>query len=337
VRRLLLVALLALLLPVARQAVVPREAAAEVIVESARKALFPPPNPRHYGYGQYNKLIPKVRGSGVLTWRATDNYGWAPWRSVVARAMDTGSDYAYSLGNVLASHDWNVSVREAASWEAPDIEFFAESSGFVAAKCGGEFAVACVRMLDPLPVPVYVRAAAVATYVFSGQAATLEHETWHPLAQACDQYAGFTSDANGNCVPSASVQFRCTSNPDTLMDCNLSARFPQPYDMETAAYVYFSARFERCNLGFPPPCAGLDGPNKVVWWCDRDAKAQYVYVFFREPDGFVWSRSEFWFLADGRYCQSVDVPALPGRCIWVRQVNTVDVTVNANETFVGCI
>lgn len=217
-------------------------------------SVFSPPNQRWIAYAEYNRVIPEVARTATLTWRATDNYGWSGWRNLMARSLNTGSDYQFSLGNVLAP--W-IQVRESRAGELAFTNQRAETAGFTAANCGGSFAVACAHVYDSLPVRVIYNASAMVTYIFTGQAAVAEHEEFHALTNACDQY-------RGGCPPTdVQGSFVCTGNQETLMDCGLAARYPQFFDIITflGAYTPDHVSFARA--------VPQDGGINILWNCER--------------------------------------------------------------------
>ena len=252
-----------------------------------------------------------MRATGVITWRATDAYGYPGLRDDVAAAYNTGSPYSQSLGNVMAGYGV---IREALPGETPDIEVVAADNAYVAAKCGGSFATACVDILSQtFPIHIWVSAPKMLTYTLVGRYAVLEHELWHPEAHACDQYIG-------GCPPTQGRAFQCTSNPDTLMDCNGAARYPVVYDMDSFFGVYLSPPMGRCNLGQPAPCVGLDVANAGVYVCGVDFRATIISFAFDDGvqgDGqwfYSYEGSAVTNLGNG--CVGVKVTLIPGRCIY---------------------
>ena len=65
--------------------------------------------------------------------------------------------------------------------------------------------------------------------------------------------------------------------------------------------------------------------------------AKYVAAIFSDPDGSWWSRPEFFVEDNGQPSQGMLVPALPGRCVWLKQAhNGVGYFFRYNVGFVGC-
>ncbi len=221
---------------------------------------FAPPNERWIRNAQFNRVIPAMVRDGGLIYTSQDNYGWPSflpsWRAVMAQSLDTGSPYSVSLGNVLRSWTW---VREAQPGETAHVRLRAESSAFLAAKCGSGFAVACNYIYDALPVNIYFSGPSMATYIFSGQAAVAMHEVYHSF-QACDQYRGGCPRQSDGVVEN---QFVCTGNSETLMDCGLAARFPQLYDIHTFFGAFVSDHASVVGWGIQ------GGWLTISWGCDR--------------------------------------------------------------------
>lgn len=210
-----------------------------ILISSSVASAFEPPNQRHYPGIENNRVLPKVAATGVLTWQVVDSYGWSAWRDVVAASLNSGSPYMYSLGNVLnfyLSQDrfHRIEIREAWPSETADVVHFAVPTAFLESKCG-TWATACIYMYSARPVPAYYRAALMVSLPFEWQSHVVQHETFHVLANACDQYRGGCpriSDGRWD----STVQ--CLGNPDTLMDCGGAALYPQPYDYVTFVTAY---------------------------------------------------------------------------------------------------
>jgi hypothetical protein len=201
---------------------------------------FTPPNVRHHpGFPQNMPMTVKVGQTATMTWEAVDSYGWAAWRDVVSRSIDTDSSDAQSLGRVLndflrSEGRGQITIREARSGESPDLRHFAVSTAFLEAKCG-TWATACIYGGVPLTVPAYYKAASMITWGYASQAPVVRHETHHTLARACDQYQGGCPRASDGTYASAVV---CTGNPDTLMDCGGAARTATRFDYDTFVLAY---------------------------------------------------------------------------------------------------
>jgi len=102
--------------------------------------------------------------------------------------------------------------------------------------------------------------------------------------------------------------------------------------------------------GIEPPLVGWldqhpDGTSFVAWAGHDpaypefalDPKAKYVAAIFSDPDGSWWSRPEFFVEDNGQPSQGMLVPALPGRCVWLKQAhNGVGYFFRYNLGFVGC-
>ena len=203
---------------------------------------FDPWNVRHYpgSTTTSSPTVNKVGATGTYTWQAIDQYGWADWRNVVARSLNTGSDDSDSLGNVYnrflaAENRGQIVIREAGPGEVPDGRHFGVSSAVMEAKCGAAWATACVFLLNPLPVPAYYKVASMMTWRYADAAAVVRHETNHALARACDQYRGGCPRASDGVWES---QVICTGNPDSLMDCGGAARTATYFDYITFVTAY---------------------------------------------------------------------------------------------------
>lgn len=185
-------------------------------------------------------MVVKVSVSAEMTWEARDEYGWSAWRSIVGRALDTGSSDPESMGNVLnafLSDDrrGQIVIREAGPGEMPDMRHFGVTTAFLEAKCGSGFATACVQLLSTLPVPAWYKVASMIVWPYRSQAAVVRHETFHAIARACDQYKGGCPRADTGQWESQVV---CTSNPDTLMDCAGAAATVTSFDYQTFVGAY---------------------------------------------------------------------------------------------------
>jgi hypothetical protein len=294
---------------------------------------YPPVNDRYFAYLDFNRLIPLVQDTGVITWRATDAYGWSAWHDIVARALNTGSSYQYSYGNVLAAF---VVVREAYPWETPILDVGAYDNGYVSAKCGGSFATACVDIISQsFPVHIWASAPKLQTYVSTGQDAVVEHETHHPTAHACDEYIG-------GCPPTQGLPLQCTGNPDTLMDCGLAARYPVQYDIDTFIGVYLVPPFNRCNLGEPVPCVGFDPSYPGVYWIGLDWRARVVSIAYQDSPAVAayWVASFTKATGDPYPDPSAGgfvIQYAPGRCVWVLQSNFVSWPSYQPWQLAGCL
>ena len=206
---------------------------------------FEPPNERLYPPLQYKSaIIEAIQVTRTATWQAVDNYGYPGWRGLIAEALDTGSADPNSLGNILSAAVPSFAIREAVAGETPMVLQVAESAAAQQTHCNDPegWSTACAYLLNPLPAPLYYKANAMLTYIRSGQKAVVQHETFHGVGRACDQYVG-------GCPPTNAQPVRCTGNPDTLMDCGLGARFAQPFDVDT---FLLATGFERA----PVDCSG---------------------------------------------------------------------------------
>lgn len=260
--------------------------------EIASTTTFNPPNERWIAQAEYNKVIPAVAASGELLWTAQDNYGWptwmTSWRDINALSLDTGSSYALSLGNAIAPY---INVREARAGETAHIRNRVESTAVGNAKCGAGFATACAYIFDALPANAYYKGALMSTYVFTGQAAVIQHEDYHLFAMACDQYVG-------GCPPTDDTTFQCTGNPETLMDCGLAARSPQYFDIITlfGAYVPDHAagvNYELRNgwLALSWNCARKDGGAASAFKDSRSAcrnATEVAFAFSKRGQAPTW-------------------------------------------------
>lgn len=198
-------------------------------------AAFPPPNVPLYPPDSYaSAVVNEIKATHRATYQVMDNYGWSAWRGIVESALDTGSSYQNSLGNILSATVPSFSIREAVPGETPTIIEIAESAAAQQTHCNDPsgWSVACAFLLNPTPAPTYFKAATMQLYPFVSQAAVVEHETNHHVSRACDQYLG---GCPNKITGAWQAGFQCTGNPDTLMDCStstqLSARFAQPYDV----------------------------------------------------------------------------------------------------------
>lgn len=244
---------------------------------------FEPPNQRYIAWMDYNQVLPQVQATGVVTWTSTDSFGWAGWRQVVADAMNTGSFYAGSFGNTLG---YSITVREALPGELADLRLNAVPTGVLEAWCGAGFATACAYLLDARPANSYFKAASMISWPFVSNAAVIEHEEFHIVPHACDQYWG-------GCPPTDSAPFQCLGNPDTLMDCGNAARTIQPFDVVTYEGAMMPPAFERCIENAAAACVGMDPAAGAVWWCNRDGRALVVSVAYDDDvqgDGY-WVKS----------------------------------------------
>ena len=226
-------------------------------------AAFDPPNVRHYpGSTAASPMVAKVGQSSVMTWSARDEYGWPGWRNVVARALDSDSDDPSSLGRVLnrmlaAEGRGQIVIREARSNESPDMVQHAVSTAFMVAKCGAEWATACVFLLNPVPnLPAYYKSAAMLPWPFESQAAVVRHETFHALSRACDQYRGGCPRTSDGVWESMVV---CTGNTDTLMDCGGAARTSTAYDFVTFKTAFAVDTLWLQVIPIAPPCVPVEG------------------------------------------------------------------------------
>ena len=216
-----------------------------------------PPNIRLYPNPQYpSYVVNSIKATGVATYRVVDNYGWAGWPALVSQALDTGSVYPNSLGNVLGAAVPSFTLREARLDEAPTMLQIAESAAAQQTHCNHPegWSVASAYLLNPLPAPTYYKAATMQLYGFVSQAAVIQHETFHHVARACDQYPGGCPLAATGAWPQT---VQCTGNPDTLMDCGLAARFAQPFDVDTFLLATGFVRFVVAPCDTTPP-----------YWCD---------------------------------------------------------------------
>lgn len=215
---------------------------------------FSPPNDRLYPPTSYKSaVVESIKATKVATYEVVDQYGWASWHAVVSQALDTGSPYEYSLGNILSAAVPAFSIREARPGETPTMRQYAVSASAQMTFCNDPsgWSVACAFLLNPLPAPTYYKASTMQLYPFVSQAAVVEHETFHHVARACDQYLG-------GCPPTNTQGFQCTGNPDTLMDCSLgstqlSARWAQPFDVDT---FLLATGFQRGQGAQEPPYVG---------------------------------------------------------------------------------
>lgn len=232
-----------------------------LLLQTRNAGAFTPPNVRHHpGFPQNMPMTVKVGQTATMTWEAVDNYGWAAWRDVVSRSLDTDSSDALSLGRVLndflrSEGRGQITIREARSGEMPDLRHFAVSTAFLEAKCG-TWATACIYGGVVLTVPAYYKAASMITWGYASQAPVVRHETHHTLARACDQYQGGCPRAADGTYASAVV---CTGNPDSLMDCGGAARTATRFDYDTFVLAY------PANTGFlqqVPACV----PGPTVQW-----------------------------------------------------------------------
>lgn len=215
-------------------------------------SAFDPPNDRLYPPLTYRSaVVDHIKATHEATYTVVDNYGWSGWHAIVTQALDTGSPYEHSLGNIYTAAVPSFTLREARAGESPTMQQIAVSASAQMTYCNDPsgWSVACAFLLNPLPVPTYYKASTMQLYPFVSQAAVIEHETNHHISRACDQYIG-------GCPPTNSQGFQCTGNPDTLMDCSLgssqlSARWAQPFDVDTFLLATGFARITCGGSGSP--------------------------------------------------------------------------------------
>lgn len=230
-------------------------------------SAFPPENERHHPYAPYpTPLTAKVAATSTLTWQAVDQFGWPAWREVVRESLDTDASDPLSLGRVYndflrSENRGQITIREAVAGESPDMRNFAVATAVVETQCGGPWATACNYITNPRPVPSYYKAANMILWGAQSQRHVVRHETNHSLARACDQYVGGCPKASTGLWPSTVA---CTSNPDSLMDCNNAARTATFFD-----YVTFRTAYPANTpfLQIVNPCVA--GPT--VQWPDGPA------------------------------------------------------------------
>lgn len=240
---------------IARQGELEAQAAAPIVMA----ADFPPPNQQVYpGSGPSIPIVAKVAATSTFTWQAVDSFGWAAWRDIVARSLNSDSDDPLALGRVindfLASEGLGrITIREAAPGEAPDQKLYAVGSSFLAGQCGN-WATACDFLFNPLPIPSYFNGATMSTWAYGSQAPVVRHEVCHSICQACDQYVG-------GCPPTSNQAVACTGNLRTLMDCGGAARTLTFFDYTTfkRAYPATAGFLQAFDCGDPCWRDGLGG------------------------------------------------------------------------------
>lgn len=297
-----------------------------LVVTAPTAGAFQPPNDRLYPPLSYKSaVVESIKATNTATYVAIDNYGWSGWRSLVNQSLDTGSSYSNSLGNILTAAVPGFTLREARPGEAPTIQQIAVTAAAQQTYCNDPsgWSVACAYLLNPLPAPTYYKASTMQLYPFVSQAAVIEHESFHHVARACDQYVG-------GCPPTNSQGVQCTGNPDSLMDCSLgnaslSARWAQPFDVETflqatgfkrgpacvgdPCYDGSKWNFAKCPIAegvscswspSPAPYGIWIGPDGVVLWdaCDPTWNGRHTPLaepgWFHVGQGFIPDRLRYW-------------------------------------------
>ena len=75
----------------------------------------------------------------------------------------------------------------------------------------------------------------------------------------------------------------------------------------------------------------------MYWENGSDSRARYVALVFSEPNGFWWSRPEYFAAINGQPYQGLIVPESPGRCVWVKQMHDgVGYYARYSIALVGC-
>lgn len=232
-------------------------------------------------------MTARVGQTATVLWAATDSYGWPGWHDLVAQSLNTGSSDSDSYGNVLnrflaSEGRGQITVREATGTESPYIIENAVPTAFLEAKCG-DWATACVFLLNPLPVPAYFKAASMITWPYVSAAAVARHETNHPVSLACDQYkAGCPRLVDGG----YDATVVCTGNKDTLMDCGGAATTVTAFD-----YATFKAAYP-ATTGFLQPAAPCGDPcwNGVEWVFGSHYSVNPATGFWFDPNhAVVWA------------------------------------------------
>ena len=233
---------------------------------------FEPQNVRHWPGTTTSPMNEQIAATSTMTWAPIDEYGYGGWESDVARALNTNSDDGAALGRVLnaflaSEGRGQLTFRKARTGEIPDIRHYGVSTAFLSAKCGGDWATACVYLLNDRPVPVYYSLAKMLQWPYASRAAVIRHETFHAVGRACDQYRGGCPRASDGVWESVVV---CTGNEDTLMDCGGAAQTATRFDYDTFVGAYpTGTAFLRQE---PPEWGGCESNGVHTWcWSPRDA------------------------------------------------------------------
>lgn len=214
---------------------------------------FPPPYDPFLPQYELSPVVPAIKARGMQNpYRVENTSGMLPrWAQQVSYALDTASSNPQSSGRILAQ--WINYYRDDAN---PVSIHRAESTAAFESFCGA-WAIGCAQWYT-LPGINRYRAAAMVAWGDDSVAAVVRHEDAHTTFNACDQYlhgdpAGDIADLDLACRYSGSSS-TCTGNPDTVMDCNLAARFLQAYDVEV-----FLLRFGIQRQ--PPPPTYYEAPD----------------------------------------------------------------------------
>jgi hypothetical protein len=167
--------------------------------------MFPLPNPRWLDYAEYDLAALQVSKTGRAGYIVSDEiHNGVNWRYQTQFALDTGSSYQFSSGNILAQWVW---IGEDPTSPVVTHRFVSQavmdSNG-----CGGGIVIGCAFYITPSPpAPAFIiyNAPAMVAWSSPSIAAVIIHETLHVIGIARDQYI--------------IGSLTCTGNPDTVMDC----------------------------------------------------------------------------------------------------------------------
>ena len=282
----------------------------------------------HDTYGdlaQYNPIIKSRRGTATVYWSYEQDSGGVYAHAEVAQALqELSSDLGFFAVEVAPGTPGALRI-----FSSGGVEFI-----YGNAKHGGcgTWAIGCVTEF-PTDPKLVIDTATMQPWGLRSRLEVALHELMHAIANLAEGYWEEYVYGAASCAPVDDGPPYAPGMHRSFMNCGLTNnQFVDWYVRFAWAYAH--------EIENPPPAwfgRHPDGTPFVYWENGSDSRARYVALVFSEPNGFWWSRPEYFAAINGQPYQGLIVPESPGRCVWVKQMHDgVGYYARYSIALVGC-